>query len=253
MADVLRKLGIQSSLTFIKHNLPESFSPPDLERTLADYPHGDALRREITEMLAGDSIKKLYAAILLWSVDRPRAEKVLEESANDMTTTLLLPRAGGMGWIESSVKGAALDFLAGESVMGVNWSQAEKLSNLADSVSKQAENEGRTFAKESLPKWIDVLKARENSEKERALLSEIEKLENGAAIEKIYAGMLLKSLNKPEYKEIFESLLEDKTVVIYGSGDLRVPTPVKTIAESFLNLKPPAAPSKGIVVKTFDC
>ena len=251
MADDLQKLKIQGSLDFIKRNLSESFFPPTLERVFADYPHNEALRREIAEMLSGDSIEKLYAAILLWKVDRPQAGKVLEELKND-AAPLRLPRTGGMGLIESSVKAAALDFPVGESVLGDNWSQAEKLSNLADSVSKQAMTEGKTLEEGPLPKWIDVLDARGNSEKEQALLSEIEKLKTGTASEKIYAALLLKGLDNPEYKEILESLLEDETIVVYRSGDLEIPSPAKMVAGFFLDLKLPGAPPKNMIAGIFD-
>lgn len=232
---------IQHSLDCLRHNLAQTKAAalPTVKQMTAEYQNNAELRRLIGEMRSGDSVERLCAAVLLWTVDRAAAEILLSELTRD-ATPLRLARTGGMGFVEGSVQAVALDFLESQNVLGANWAQTERLANLADTVSGQAANEKRILPENYLPKWSEVLAARDDFAKESELLLKIKELQTGAASEKIYAALLLKSLNQPEYQAIIESLRGDETILHFQTGDISYPFPAAALVK-FLFEPPQAA------------
>ena len=250
---------LESSLSAIDANFYErapltgekirrTFSPPPLDEIINNYAENVELREKIQEMLGDDSIKRLYAAILLSKIDETKATNVLEKLAND-NTKLSVQGQIGFSIIETTVGVLARDFLEEQHIYGENFAKEENLSEWALAVSTEKEESKREFEKSSLPKWGDVLEARRDAGKMARLRAEIDRLKNGEAVaEKFYAAVLLETIDKAESTKVLKSLLTEETPVLVGHGDLKLKLPASQVAESMLNPQtsfqttPPADP-----------
>lgn len=225
-----------------------AFSPPPLGEVINDYAENAELREKIKEMLDADSVKRLYAAILLWRVDQTEATTVLEKLTND-NTELSIQAQLGFSIVETSVGILARDFLQEQHIYGENFSKEENLDKWALAVSTEKRNLKRNFGKDSLPKWNDVLEARRDAGEMKRLRAEIDSLRNGDTVaEKFYAAVLLDTIDKEESKKVLESLLVEEINVLILSGDEADNIPARQVAESMLNpqtsfqTSPPANP-----------
>lgn len=237
---------LESSLSAIDANFYErapltgerigrTFSPPKLDEIVGNYAENPDLRGKIQEMIDGDSIKKLYAAILLWKVDPAKATNILENLTDD-DTKLSVQAQLGFSIVETTVEILALDFLSEQHIYGSNFSKEEHLNRWALAVSTEKKESKREFDKKSLPKWNEVLEARRDAGKMELLRERIEHLKNsGAAAEKFYAAVLLNTIDKEESRKVLESLLTEETNVLILAGDEADNIPARQVAESMLN------------------
>lgn len=211
------------------------FSPPTLDEVDNNYSESSELRNKIQEMLGADAVKQLYAAILLWKVDSAKATNVLEKLTNDNTKLTIQARVG-FSIVVTTVAIPARDFLNEQHIYGSNFSKEESLDRWALAVSTEKNESKNKFDENSLPKWNDVLDAREDAAKMEKLHIEIDRLKNGDGVaEKFYAAALLKTIDESESREILKSLLTEQTPVLVGHGDLKLKLPAGQVAESILN------------------
>lgn len=246
VTDAQKKWMLESSLSAIDDNFYErapqtgeritrTFSPPTLDEVVDNYGQDANLREKIEQMLDADAIKRLYAAILLWEVDRTRAADVLGKSTFDNTKISIQARLG-FSVIATTVGILARDFLSEQQIHGDNFTREEGLDNWALAVSTEKRELKQDFDKTYLPKWMNVLEAREDAEKLKKLRLEIDRLKNGDSVaEKFYAAALLNTIDESESKKVLESLLTETTEVSILSGDEMDNVPAHQVAENILN------------------
>ncbi|MEP6925004.1 MAG: hypothetical protein ABI954_11115 [Pyrinomonadaceae bacterium] len=242
--DSLKKIKLETQLNVIDRSFFESdpqtgnftrtFSPPLLDEVLALDHQNIELDQRISEMLVGDSIKKLYVGVLLSDVDKDKARKILESLTND-STRITVQKSVGFGLVDSSVKILARDFLAQGTIRGDYYAKAEALANWAVAVSMEKRAERQAFDNSSLPKLEDVLEAQDSPAQSRRLRLEIDRLKNGSVAEKFYTAVLLETIDKTESRAVLESLLTENTKVSLLSGDEIDNIPAYQLAESLLN------------------
>lgn len=213
----------------------DNFSPPTLDEVVKNYRQDATLREKIEQMLDAGAVKRFYAAVLLWEIDRAKAKSVLEELENNSTPVEVQAQLG-FKIVETSIGVLARDFLSEQQIRGSNFSREENLRDWEIAVLSEKRELKQAFDINSLPKWTDVLEARENADKMKKLRIEIDRLKNGEGIaEKFYAAALLDTIDEAESKKVLESLLAEKTEVGILSGDEMNNIPAYQVAESILN------------------
>lgn len=247
MNDAQKKALLESDLSALNTNFYErdtppgksvkTFSPPTLAEVENNYAQDSKLRENISELLDGsDAIKRLYAAVLVSEVDWEKARDVLEKLSDNATQVKVQARLG-FSVVETTIAIPARDFLNERQIRGTNFTKEENLNRWAAAISKERHQSKREFDAGFLPKWKDVLDARENAGQMERLRAEIDRLKNGdGAAEKFYAAALLGAIDESESKKVLESLLTEKTEVLVGYGDLKHNMPANQVAESMLNL-----------------
>lgn len=246
MNESQKKWMLESSLSALDTNFYErgasagksvkTFTPPTLAEVTSNYAQDAELREKISVILTGsDPIKRLYAAILVSEVDWAKANDTLQKFTNDDTKLFIQARLG-FKIVETKIAIPARDFLTERQIRGENFSKEEILSDWATAVWNEKKESKQNFNKDSLPKWKDVLDAREDAAKMEKLRTEIDRLKNAdGAAEKFYAAALLNTIDKEESRKVLESLLTEETTVLILSGDEADNIPARQVAESMLN------------------
>lgn len=228
------------SRNFREHNAQsgksvQTFFPPTVEEVLDNYLQDPELRKKIDQMLDADAVKRIYAAVLLWNVDQPKAKDVLVKLSND-ETRIEIQTGAGFSIIETTIGILARDYLSEQQIRGSNFSREETLNKWAVAISMEKRHLNQVFDEESLPKWKDVLEARENVDQLEKLRIDIDRLRNGDGVaEKFYAASLLQTIDEAESRKVLESLLTEKTKVGILSGDEMDNIPAYQVAEGMLN------------------
>lgn len=213
----------------------DNFLPPTLDEVVNNYGRDANLREKIEQMLGADAIKRFYAAVLLWEVDGAKAKSVLEELRNDATQVKVQAELG-FSIIKTSIGVLARDFLSEQQIRGGNFNREEYLNEWARNISSETGKTGQIFDEAALPKWTDVLEAREDVGKLKKLQLEIDRLKNGGGVaEKFYAAALLNTIDEAESRKVLESLLTETTEVGVSFGDVMLNMPAHKVAERMLN------------------
>lgn len=112
----------------INFSAKEDESLPKSKNFAENYWSNEVIRRKIEEMLAGNPVEGVYAAVLLWEVDKSRAEEILNSLTNNKTEILIQAPLGFRG-VTTNVALAARDFLKIQSVRGTNFYKELTLDN----------------------------------------------------------------------------------------------------------------------------
>jgi len=226
---------------------------PTLDQTIALYDEDVKLRERINELAKSDGVSRFYAALVLWLVERSKAEEIFGLLRDD-ETTLTVQKSIGHGTVEIALYLLAGDFTEQKDFPGKNLSRIEELAKWKAAVATAKRRRGEIFDENSLPRYEEVLAAQTDAERLNNLHSRIEKLKLGNVAERFYAAALLQLFDEPEARKILESLLKDPAPVGILSGDVMLEFPASGIAAQLLEEGAPAetpAESRNPVARFF--
>jgi hypothetical protein len=206
---------------------------PTLDETLAAYAQNASLREKIAELAASDGVNRFYAAILLWPVEKAKADQIFAGLAGD-ETLLTVPKSLGHGAVEIPIYLLARDFTNEKAFPGESLSRIETLANWKTAVATEKRRAGKAFDENSLPRYEEVRASRTDAERLKELRVRIEELKTGSAAEKFYAAALVEPLDADETRRILEGLLSEPAEVGVLSGDIMLNFPASQIAARLL-------------------
>jgi hypothetical protein len=230
------KSRLEFYLSRLEANLPPGNAAlPTLDETISSYSQNTELRGKVLELSQSDVVSRLYAAVLLWPVERAKAEEILTALLTDKTP-LRVQRSVGHGAVEIPLGLLARDFLEHKSFHGENLSRIEALANWSAAIAVEKRRLAESFDENELPRYADVFEAREDAEQMQKLRLKIADLKNGSVAERFYAAAIVKEFDETGAQNILESLLDEPMEVGVLSGDIMMNLPASQVAADLLGL-----------------
>lgn len=235
--DSRERSRLEFYLSRIKANIADQ-TLPTLDETLAGYEGNSELLEKISNVTRLGPVERLYAAVLVSTVDREKADELLSDLKADKTS-LSIQRPIGHSTVRIPLGLFARDFVENKSFHGEHLGHIEALDNWKIAISAEKRRTGKSAEVEALPRYDEVLDAKVDAERIPELQRRVAKLKNGSVAERFYAAALLDFVDEEaESRAILEDLKKETTEVSLLRGDTTLNFPANKIAAELLGEKP---------------